>query len=70
MLENSSARPALAENLKAGLWSLEIEEEMQGQPFTTTLELDLEAPGNWSLFFMKDIYGRIGPALKKNASLD
>lgn len=69
-LENTSARPALAENLKAGLWTLEIEGEIQGQPFTTTLELDLESPGNWSLFFMKDIYGRIGPALKKDASLD
>jgi hypothetical protein len=63
-------KPVVAENLRKGLWSLELAGENKGQAFTTTVELDLESPGNWTLFLIKDIYGRVGPALKKDASLD
>jgi len=63
-------KPVVAENLRKGLWSLELAGENKGQAFTTSVELDLEAPGNWTLFFMKDIYGRVAPTLKKDASLD
>lgn len=69
-LEAGPDRPAQAENLKAGVWSVDLQGEQNGQPFTTTIELDLESPGNWTLFFMRDIYGRIAPTLKKDASLD
>jgi|GEM_PF-1052608 len=63
-------KPVVAENLRQGLWSLELAGENKGQTFATTVELDLESPGSWTLFFMKDIYGRVAPALKKDASLD
>ena len=63
-------KPVVAENLRKGLWSMELAGENKGQAFTTTVELDLESPGNWTLFFMRDIYGRIAPNLKKDASLD
>lgn len=63
-------KPVVAENLREGLWSLNLSGESKGQPFTTTVELDLESPGNWTLFFMRDIYGRIAPTLKKDAFLE
>lgn len=63
-------KPVVAENLRQGLWSLELAGENKGQAFSTTVELDLESPGNWTLFLMKDIYGRVAPALKKDASLE
>lgn len=63
-------KPVVAENLRKGLWSLELAGENKGQAFATTVELDLESPGNWTLFLMKDIYGRVAPTLKKDASLD
>jgi hypothetical protein len=63
-------KPVVAENLRKGLWNLELAGENKGQVFTTSVELDLEASGNWTLFFMKDIYGRVAPTLKKDASLD
>ena len=69
-LQVGSEKPGMAENLRRGLWSLDLQGETKGQPFTTTIELDLESPGNWTLFFMKDIYGRVVPTLKKDASLD
>lgn len=69
-LEVGPEKPVVAENLRKGLWALELAGKNKGQSFTTTVELDLESPGNWTLFFMKDIYGRVAPALKKDASLD
>ena len=69
-LTASSGQPAKAENLPKGLFSLEIRGQGKGGPLRTTLELDLESPGDWSVFFMRDIYGRIGPTLKKDGSLD
>jgi hypothetical protein len=69
-LEATSDKPALAENLKKGIWSLAVEGENKGTPVSTTVELDLESPGNWTLFFMRDIYGRLAPTLKKDAALD
>lgn len=69
-LEAGPEKPVVAENLRKGLWALELAGKNKGQSFTTTVELDLESPGNWTLFFMKDIYGRVAPALKKDASLD
>lgn len=69
-LEAGSEKPGRAENLKTGLWTLDIQGERKGQPFNTTVELGLEAPGNWSMFFMRDIYGRVAPTLLKDAALD
>ena len=69
-LEAGSEKPGRAENLKKGLWALDIQGEWKGQAFNTTVELDLEVPGNWSMFFMRDIYGRVAPTLLKDASLD
>lgn len=63
-------KPVVAENLRKGLWNLQLSGDNKGQPLATTVELDLESPGNWTLFLMKDIYGRVAPALKKDASLD
>jgi hypothetical protein len=47
-----------------------VEGENKGTPVSTTVELDLESPGNWTLFFMRDIYGRLAPTLKKDATLE
>lgn len=69
-IEAGPDNPVSAENLQKGVWSLEISGQHKNQPFGTTVELDLETPGNWTLFFMKDIYGRIGPTLRKDAHLD
>jgi hypothetical protein len=69
-LEANSDKPAVAENLKKGIWSLAVEGENKGTPVSTTVELDLESPGNWTLFFMRDIYGRLAPTLKKDATLE
>lgn len=69
-LEATSDKVVLAENLKKGIWSLTVEGNSKGTPISTTVEIDLESPGNWTLFFMRDIYGRLAPNLKKDASLD
>ena len=69
-LEATSDKPVLAENLKRGIWSLTVEGDNKGTPISTTVEFDLESPGNWTLFLMRDIYGRLAPTLKKDAALD
>jgi hypothetical protein len=69
-LEAISDKPILAENLKRGIWSLTLEGDNKGTPISTTVEIDLESPGNWTLFLMRDIYGRLAPTLKKDAALD
>lgn len=61
---------ATAQDLRKGLWNVVLQGEKEKQSFATTIELDLESPGCWTLFFMRNIYGRIAPALKKDASLD
>jgi len=69
-LELTPERPGLAENLKTGNWGLEIQGEKEGVPFVNSVELNLETPGNWTLFFMKNIYGKTGSYLLKDATLD
>lgn len=69
-LEATSDKPVVAENLKKGIWSLMVEGDHEGKPISTTVEIDLESPGNWTLFLMSDIYGRLAPTLKKDAALD
>lgn len=69
-IEASPEKSATAENLKKGIWSLKLEGEQKGAPFQTTLEVDFESPSNFTLVFMKDIYGRIAPCLLRDASLD
>jgi hypothetical protein len=69
-MEASPENPSTAENLKKGIWSLNLEGEKKGTPFQTTVEMDLESPANFTLFFIKDIYGRIAPCLLRDASLE
>lgn len=69
-LAANPGQPAKAESLPKGLFSLEIRGQGKGGPFSTTLELDLESPGRWTLFFIRDVAGQISPALQKDGSLD
>lgn len=69
-LEVTPEKPGLAENLKTGNWGLEIQGEKEGTPFVNSVELNLETPGNWTLFFMKNIYGKTVPYLLEDATLN
>lgn len=68
-IKASVDQPGRAKNLKAGLWTLDLKGDFAGQPYANSVEFDLNEPGNWSLFLMKDIYDRVVPFLQKDAIL-
>lgn len=69
-LKGITGKTSVASNLKKGIWSLPIQGKTAGKAFQTTAELDLDAPGNWTIFLMEDIYGRVVPYLQKDAFLE
>jgi hypothetical protein len=69
-LKGATGKVSEIKNLKAGIWNLKVKGRSGEKSFQRTVEFDLASPGNWTIFFMKDIYGRVGPFLQKDASLD
>jgi len=69
-LKGSTGKIAEVKNLKKGIWNLQIQGRSGEKTFQRMVEFDLESPGNWTIYFMQDIYGRVGPSLQKDASLD
>lgn len=69
-LQGTTGKSSVAPNLKKGIWGLAIQGKSAGKPFQNTVELDLDTPGNWTLFLMENIYGQVAPYLQKDASLD
>jgi hypothetical protein len=60
-------KPGKSSKLKSGIWNVETKVLQAGSPVISSVELDLTEPGNWSIFFLRNIYGKIGPSLIKDA---
>jgi hypothetical protein len=60
-------KPGKSSKLKSGIWNVETKVLQAGSPVISSVELDLTEPGNWSLFFVRDIYGKIRPTLRQDA---
>ena len=69
-LQGSTGKTNVAPNVKKGIWALAIQGKAGDKAFQNMVELDLDAPGNWTLFLMENIYGQVATYLQKDASLD
>lgn len=63
----SFLKPGQASKLKPGIWNVETKATTEDPPAQSAVELDLTEPGNWSIFFLRDIYGKIRPTLRQDA---
>jgi len=66
-LQSSFLKPGQAAKLRPGIWNVETKVLTADPPAQSAFELDLTEPGNWSLFFVRDIYGKIRPTLRQDA---
>lgn len=66
-IQTSFLKPGQASKLRSGIWTVETKVLAVDPPAPSAVELDLTEPGNWSLFFVRDIYGKIRPILRQDA---
>lgn len=69
-IQASFLKPGQASKLRAGIWNVETKILTADPLSQSAVELDLTEPGNWSLFFVRDIYGKIRPSLRQDAVAD